>query len=81
MTTVDRLQLLRQDLAQVYRPQREWIEGRGLWTVVSHFLCGIGAGAWLLSALFEVPLGLWLGIVCVGVCSGLAHLAFLGPAR
>jgi formate-dependent nitrite reductase membrane component NrfD len=82
MTTVDRLQLLRQDLAQVYRPQREWIEGRGLLLVVAHFFSGIGAGAWLLSALFDVRVGLWLGLVSVGVCSGLAHLAFLGrPER
>src|SRR5574342_95106 len=82
MTTVDRLQLLRRDLAQVYRPQREWIEGSGVLIVVAHFFSGIGAGAWLLSALFDVPQGLWLGLVFVGVFSGLAHLAFLGrPAR
>jgi formate-dependent nitrite reductase membrane component NrfD len=82
MTTVDRVQLLRQDLAALYRPQREWIEGRGVWLVVAHFFSGVGAGAWLLSALFGVESGLWLGLVSVGVCSGLAHLAFLGrPAR
>jgi formate-dependent nitrite reductase membrane component NrfD len=82
MAAVDRLQLLRRDLAQVYRPQREWIEGRGVLIVVAHFFSGIGAGAWLLSACFGVRLGLWLGLVCVGVCSGLAHLAFLGrPER
>src|SRR5512145_2130471 len=82
MASVDRLQLLRHDLAQVYRPQREWIEGRGLLVVVAHFFSGIGAGAWLLSALFEVHAGLWLGLACVGLFSGLAHLAFLGrPER
>jgi formate-dependent nitrite reductase membrane component NrfD len=82
MAAADRLQLLRRDLAQVYRPQREWIEGRGVLIVVAHFFSGIGAGAWLLSALFEVRAGLWLGLFCVGVCSGLAHLAFLGrPER
>jgi formate-dependent nitrite reductase membrane component NrfD len=82
MPAVDRLQLLRQDLAQVYRPQREWVEGRGLLIVVAHFFSGIGAGAWLLSVLFEVRVGLWLGLVSVGVCSGLAHLGFLGrPER
>jgi formate-dependent nitrite reductase membrane component NrfD len=82
MTTVDRLQLLRRDLARVYRPQREWIEGRGVLVVVAHFFSGIGAGAWLLSALFDVRAGLWLGLACVGLFSGLAHLAFLGrPER
>lgn len=82
MPAADRLQLLRRDLAQVYRPQREWIEGRGVLIVVAHFFSGIGAGAWLLSASFGVQIGLWLGLFCVGVCSGLAHLAFLGrPER
>ena len=82
MAAVDRLQLLRRDLAQVYRPQREWIEGRGVLIVVAHFFSGIGAGAWLLAACFGVPAGLWLGLVAVGVFSGLAHLAFLGrPER
>jgi formate-dependent nitrite reductase membrane component NrfD len=82
MAAVDRVQLLRRDLAQVYRPQREWIEGRGVLIVVAHFFSGIGAGAWLLAAFFGVPAGLWLGLVAVGVFSGLAHLAFLGrPER
>jgi len=82
MAAADRLSLLRQDLSQVYRPQREWIEGRGVLIVVAHFFSGIGAGAWLLSALFDVAQGLWLGLVLVGVFSGLAHLAFLGrPER
>ena len=82
MPSADRLQLLRQDLANVYRPQREWIEGRGVLIVVAHFFSGIGAGAWLLSALFEVRVGLWLGFVSLGLCSGLAHLVFLGrPER
>jgi formate-dependent nitrite reductase membrane component NrfD len=82
MAAADRLQLLRRDLAQVYRPQREWIEGRGVLIVVAHFFSGVGAGAWLLSACFGLRLGLWLGLASVGVCSGLAHLAFLGrPER
>jgi formate-dependent nitrite reductase membrane component NrfD len=82
MPAADRIQLLRHDLAQVYRPQREWIEGRGVLIVVAHFFSGIGAGAWLLGVAFEVRLGLWLGLAAVGVCSGLAHLAFLGrPER
>jgi formate-dependent nitrite reductase membrane component NrfD len=82
MATVDRLQLLRHDLSQVYRPQREWIEGRGVLIVVAHFFSGIGAGAWLLGAPFGARVGLWLGLVSVGVCSGVAHLAFLGrPER
>ena len=80
--STDRIQLLRSDLAQVYRPQREWIEGRGMLIVVAHFLSGVGAGAWLLSAAFGYPAGAWLGLLFVGALSGVAHLAFLGrPER
>ena len=47
----DRLDQERQDLAQVYRPQREWIDARGLLIVIAHFCSGIGAGAWLWSVI------------------------------
>ena len=80
--TTDRIQLLRGDLARVYRPQREWIEGRGVLIVVAHFLSGVGAGAWLLSTAFGYRAGAWLGLIFVGALSGVAHLAFLGrPER
>jgi formate-dependent nitrite reductase membrane component NrfD len=78
MAQPDRLELRRQDLAQVYRPQREWIDGRGLLIVVAHFFSGIGAGAWLWSMLYDFQLGQVLALVCVLVLSGGAHLAFLG---
>lgn len=76
--TPDRLDLRRQDLAQVYRPQREWIDGRGLLIVVAHFFSGVGAGAWLWSTLYDFRLGQVLAMVCVIGLSGAAHLAFLG---
>ena len=72
------LDLRRQDLTQVYRPQREWIEGRGLLIVVAHLFSGIGAGAWLWSTLYDFELGRWLAFFCVVGLSGAAHLAFLG---
>lgn len=78
MTDSFRLDLQRQDLAQVYRPQREWIDGRGLLIVVAHFFSGIGAGAWMWSVLYDFWPGQVLSIVCVLVFSGVAHLAFLG---
>ena len=78
MTMPDRLDLRRQDLAQVYRPQREWIDGRGLLIVVAHFFSGIGAGAWLWSTLYGFRLGQAIGFACVVALSGVAHLAFLG---
>lgn len=78
MARPDRLDLQRQDLARVYRPQREWIEGRGLLIVVAHFFSGVGAGAWLWSTLYGFRLGQVLAMVCVLGLSGAAHLAFLG---
>lgn len=74
----DRLDLRRQDLAQVYRPQREWIDGRGILIVVAHFFSGIGAGAWLWSTIYDFPLGRALAFASVVGLSGIAHLAFLG---
>ncbi len=69
------------DLGATFRPQRHWVEGRGLLLILGHFLSGVGAGAWLFS--------LWLGytpglVLAVGAMAGagLAHLAFLGhPER
>jgi hypothetical protein len=81
MAFPDRLDLQRQDLAQVYRPQREWIDGRGLLIVVAHFFSGIGAGAWLWSTLYDFPLGQVLAIASAVGLSGVAHFAFLGRPR
>ena len=78
MAMPDRLDLRRQDLAAVYRPQREWIDGRGVLIVVAHFFSGVGAGAWLWSTLYGFRLGQWLAFACVVALSGAAHLAFLG---
>jgi formate-dependent nitrite reductase membrane component NrfD len=81
MSLPDRLDLRRQDLAQVYRPQREWIDGRGMLIVVAHFFSGIGAGAWLWSTLYDFRLGQVLAVACAVGLSGAAHLAFLGRAE
>lgn len=73
--------LLAADLKARYRPQREWVEGRGLFLIVAHFLSGAGAAAWLLAVPLNGPPGLVVGWVLVAL-SGLGHLAFLGkPAR
>ncbi len=78
MASPDRLDLRRGDFNLVYRPQREWIDGRGLLIVVAHFFSGVGAGAWLFSALFGFRAGMWMALVTVAVLSGIAHLLFLG---
>lgn len=70
-------QFLAADLQVRFRPQRQWVQGRGLFLIVAHFLSGIGAGAWLLAALGTGTVGLLAGWVLVGL-GGLAHLLFLG---
>jgi len=65
------------DLNLTYRPQREWIEGRGLLVVAAHFFSGVGAGAWLFSVALNFDAGLVISIAVVGL-AGAAHLAFLG---
>jgi formate-dependent nitrite reductase membrane component NrfD len=77
-TTYD--QLL-SDLGTTFRPQRQWIEGRGLFLIIGHFLSGVGAGTWLFSLWLDYWPGLWLAITAV-VLGGVAHLLFLGrPSR
>jgi formate-dependent nitrite reductase membrane component NrfD len=76
-----RSSLLAADLQARFRPQREWVEGRGRFLIIGHFLSGAGAGAWLLSAFLDGVPGMAVGWVLVAL-SGLAHLAFLGrPTR
>jgi formate-dependent nitrite reductase membrane component NrfD len=70
------------DLNLTYRPQREWVEGRGLLVVVAHFFSGVGAGAWLFSVALGFDAGLVISIAIVAGLAGPAHLAFLGrPQR
>ena len=68
------------DLNLTYRPQREWIEGRGLLIVVAHFFSGVGAGARLFSVALDYDSGLVVAITLVGL-AGAAHLAFLGQPQ
>jgi formate-dependent nitrite reductase membrane component NrfD len=69
------------DLRERFRPQREWAEGRGLLLILSHFLTGTGAGAWLFAVLFDLQAGLTVGFVLVGL-GAIGHLLFLGrPER
>lgn len=77
MPSTDALGQRLTDLNLTYRPQREWIEGRGLLVVVAHFFSGVGAGAWLFSVALDYDAGLVISIVIVGL-AGAAHLAFLG---
>lgn len=77
MATLD-VKTLTRDASLTYRPQREWIEGRGILLVVAHFFSGVGAGAWVFSWWFGFRPGLLVALVCVGALAGPAHLMFLG---
>jgi formate-dependent nitrite reductase membrane component NrfD len=68
------------DLGSTYRPQRQWVEGRGILLILGHFLSGVGAGAWLFSLWLGYAPGLVLAIGTVAA-SALAHLFFLGRPR
>ena len=69
------------DLGSTFRPQRQWVEGRGIFLILGHFLSGVGAGAWLFSLWLGYAPGLVLAVGTVAA-SGLAHLFFLGrPER
>ena len=78
MPSIDALDRRLQDLLLPYRPQREWIEGRGLLVVIAHFFSGVGAGVWLFSLALDYDAGLIISIVVITVLAGGAHLAFLG---
>lgn len=75
--SVDPFDKITEDLGQTFRPQREWIDKRGLMLISGHFFSGVGAGAWLLSLFLGFQPGLIIGIIMVAI-AGLAHLAFLG---
>lgn len=77
-TTYDRLLA---DLGANFRPQRQWVEGRGLLLIAGHFLSGVGAGAWLFGLYFEHETARLSAIAAVAG-AGVFHLLFLGrPQR
>ncbi len=78
MALEDRLDLRRSDLSLTYRPQREWIEGRGLLLVIAHFFSAAGAGAWIFAAWFDVRAAQIVALVTIAILSGWAHVFFLG---
>jgi len=69
------------DLGATFRPQRHWVEGRGVLLILGHFLSGVGAGTWLFSLWLGYRPGLVLAVAAMAA-AGLAHLFFLGhPER
>lgn len=81
MRTLARHDQLLADLGATFRPQRHWVEGRGVLLIVGHFLSGVGAGTWLFSLWLGHGPGLALAVLLMAA-SCVAHLAFLGhPER
>lgn len=77
----DPFDALLQDFQEVARPQREWVDGRGVLLIAGHFLSGVGAGGWIFSSLFAFVPGEIASVLLVAL-AGLAHLSFLGrPER
>jgi len=69
------------DLGATFRPQRQWVEGRGLLLIAGHFLSGVGAGAWLFGLWFNYEAALLTAVAAVAL-AGACHLLFLGrPER
>ncbi len=81
MRTIASHDRLLADLGATFRPQRQWVEGRGVLLILGHFLSGAGAGTWLFSLWLGYGPGLALAVLLMAT-SGLAHLFFLGhPER
>jgi len=81
MSETKRYQQLLRDLRSEYRPQRQWIEHRGVFLVIGHFLVGGAAGTWLLGRYYGVNEALIFALV-LAAAGGLAHLLNLGrPMR
>ncbi|MEK7701992.1 MAG: NrfD/PsrC family molybdoenzyme membrane anchor subunit [candidate division NC10 bacterium] len=69
------------DLGATFRPQRTWVEGRGLFLIAGHFLSSVAAGGWLFALWWENRPAA-LAAFAAGVLAAVAHLLFLGrPER
>lgn len=61
-----------------FTPQREWIDGWGVWLWFAFVLGGLGAGTYIVSLYFDNPLGALAGWFIVVVLKGGTHLIYLG---
>ncbi|MEW6668758.1 MAG: DMSO reductase [Thermodesulfobacteriota bacterium] len=65
-----------------YTPQKEWIEGRGVFLCLAFFFSEIGAGIYFVSLLLDFKGGWIAGWLVTLVLGGMIHLGFLGhPLR
>jgi formate-dependent nitrite reductase membrane component NrfD len=65
-----------------YTPQREWIERRGVLLWLAFFFIELGAGTFIVSAIFNSLPGMLTGWLICAILGGGLHLLFLGkPLR
>ncbi|MFQ5848017.1 MAG: NrfD/PsrC family molybdoenzyme membrane anchor subunit [Candidatus Methylomirabilales bacterium] len=76
----DPFDVLLQDFQETARPQREWVDRRGILLISGHFLSGVGAGGWVFSSILDFLPG-EVASICLVALSGLAHLLFLGRPK
>jgi DMSO reductase anchor subunit len=75
-------QLMEYDWMVEYTPQKEWIEGQGVFLWLAFFFSELGAGIYLVSIMVDFRMGWLVGWLVSIVLGGLIHLGFLGhPMR
>jgi formate-dependent nitrite reductase membrane component NrfD len=60
-----------------YTPHKEWIEKRGLFSLIAFYSGPLGAGLYLLSLYFESLMGIFVSFLIITVIKGGAHLVEL----
>lgn len=61
-----------------FTPQKEWVEGKGIFIIIAFFTGGIAGGLYLMSLLQNFFLGALLAYLIVMVIKFPAHMLFLG---
>ena len=65
-----------------FTPQREWIEGKGIYLWLAFFTSEIGASVYFVSLLINFPVGWVIGWVTSMILGGVFHILYLGnPTR
>jgi DMSO reductase anchor subunit len=77
MAFQDPYEQLISDLGEIFRPQREWVQYRGLLLQFAVFFSAMAGGVWLVSLFFNLKLGFGISLVFV-IASAVTHLFYLG---
>jgi DMSO reductase anchor subunit len=77
MAFQDPYEQLISDLGEIFRPQREWVQYRGLLLQFAVFFSAMAGGIWLISLFFDLKSGFGISLVFV-IASAVTHLFYLG---